>query len=84
MLNARAPSASPAAQARAEILVPAEMPRLRRENSSEAVRIQTEVREKFLSWIAKGYAATAIEIGPEGGKYILEPWDEFPEGTHKQ
>jgi predicted GNAT superfamily acetyltransferase len=69
-------------KARAEILVPAEMPRLRRENSSEALRIQTEVREKFQSWIAKGCAATAIEITSEGGRYILEPWNESPESAH--
>jgi predicted GNAT superfamily acetyltransferase len=68
--------------AREEILIPAEMPRLRRENSSEALRIQTEVREKFQHWIAKGYAATAIEINSEGGRYILELWNEFPEGKH--
>jgi predicted GNAT superfamily acetyltransferase len=77
-------SATDASNERAEILIPAEMPRLRRENSSEALRIQTEVREKFQSWITKGYAATAIEINSEGGRYILEPWNESPEGTHKK
>jgi len=82
LLNGSAPSPMPASKARAEILVPAEMPLLRRENSSEALRIQTEVREKFQSWIAKGYAATTIEISSEGGRYILEPWDQSPEGTH--
>jgi predicted GNAT superfamily acetyltransferase len=69
---------------RVQILVPAEMPRLRREDLSEALRIQTEVREKFQNWIAKSYAATAIEIDSEGGRYILEPWNESPEGAHKK
>jgi predicted GNAT superfamily acetyltransferase len=81
LLNGSAPLPSSSSAARAEILVPAEMPRLRRENSSEALRIQTDVREKFQHWIAKGYAATAIEISSEGGKYTLEPWNESPEGT---
>jgi predicted GNAT superfamily acetyltransferase len=67
-----------------EILVPAEMPRLRRENPAEALRIQTETREKFQDWIAKGYAATAIEIDSAGGKYILAPWNQSPEGTYKK
>jgi predicted GNAT superfamily acetyltransferase len=67
---------------RAVIMIPAEMPRLRRENSSDALRIQTEVREKFQEWIGKGYAATAIEISSEGGRYILEPWNQSREGTH--
>ncbi|HEY4838325.1 MAG TPA: hypothetical protein VIH72_06950, partial [Candidatus Acidoferrales bacterium] len=80
--NGAAPPAPQPPKARTEILIPAEMPLLRRENSSEALRIQTEVREQFQSWIAKGYAATAIETNSEGGRYILEPWSESPEGTH--
>ena len=84
LLNGVPKSAAQSSEARAEILVPIEMPRLRRENSSEALRIQSEVREKFQSWIAKGYAATAIEINSEGGRYILEPWNESLEGTHKK
>jgi predicted GNAT superfamily acetyltransferase len=82
LLNGAAPPAPQPPKARTEILIPAEMPLLRRENSSEALRIQTEVREQFQSWIAKGYAATAIETNSEGGRYILEPWSESPEGTH--
>jgi predicted GNAT superfamily acetyltransferase len=82
LLNGSAPFPSSPSEARAEILIPAEMPRLRRENSSEALRIQTDVREKFQHWIAKGYAATAIEIRSEGGRYVLEPWNESPEGKH--
>jgi predicted GNAT superfamily acetyltransferase len=81
LINGSQQSVPQSSKARAEVLVPAEISRLRRENSSEALRIQTEIREKFQSWIAKGYAATAIEIGPEGGKYIIEPWNESPEGT---
>lgn len=66
---------------RATILVPANLPQLRHDAPAEVLRIQTEVREKFQLWFAKGYAATAIEIGPDGGKYILEPWDEVSEGA---
>jgi predicted GNAT superfamily acetyltransferase len=84
LLGGAPPSTPQSAAARAEILIPAEMPRLRRENPAEALRVQTEVREKFQKWIAKGYAATAIEINSEGGRYILEPWNDSPEGTHKK
>jgi predicted GNAT superfamily acetyltransferase len=83
-ISGEPPSAPQPGNAHAEILIPAEMALLRRENSSEALRIQTEVREKFQHWIAKGYAATAIEINSEGGKYILEPWNDPSEGTHKK
>lgn len=82
LLDGAAQPSPQASSVRAEILVPAELPILRRENSSEALRIQTEVREQFQRWIAKGYAATAIEINSEGGKYILEPWNHSPEGKH--
>jgi predicted GNAT superfamily acetyltransferase len=82
LLNGLPQPVPPSSDARAEILIPAEMPLLRRENSSEALRIQTEVREQFQSWITKGYAATAIEITGEGGKYILQPWNQSPEGTN--
>jgi predicted GNAT superfamily acetyltransferase len=81
LLNGAAHPIHQSNSTRAEILIPAEMPLLRRENSSEALRIQTEVREKFQHWLANGYAATAIEISSEGGKYILEPWNQSPEGT---
>jgi predicted GNAT superfamily acetyltransferase len=84
LLNGTAPVVPDSSSARAEILIPAEMPKLRRENPAEALRIQTETREHFQQWIAKGYAATAIEITSEGGRYILEPWNQPTEGTHKK
>ena len=63
LLNgARRRQRTPPSAARAEILVPPKLPRLRRENPAEALRIQSEFREQFQNWIAKGYAATAIEI----------------------
>jgi predicted GNAT superfamily acetyltransferase len=82
LLSGTAPAVPHSAANRAEILIPAEMPRLRRDNSAEALRIQTEAREQFQHWIAKGYAATAIEINSEGGRYILEPWNGSMEGMH--
>jgi predicted GNAT superfamily acetyltransferase len=85
VLAALANRPAPPAQSldRVEILVPAELPRLRRDAPDEVLRIQSEVRETFLHWLAKSYAATAIEITPEGGKYLLEPWEEPRRGAHK-
>jgi predicted GNAT superfamily acetyltransferase len=68
--------------ARAQILVPAELPRLRRDAPAEVLRIQSELREQFQNWLAKGYAATAIETGADGSRYILEPWEQNYGGTH--
>jgi len=66
---------------RAHILVPAGIPRLRRDAPVEALQVQTELREQFQKWLGQGYIATGIEIGPEGGRYILEPWKNFSEGN---
>jgi predicted GNAT superfamily acetyltransferase len=84
LLNGSTPIVSDSPSGRAEIRIPAEMPKLRHDNPAEALRIQTETREQFEQWIAKGYAATAIEINSEGGRYILEPWSQSTEGTHKK
>jgi predicted GNAT superfamily acetyltransferase len=84
LLNGTATVSRQSNEVHAEILIPSEIPRLRRENLSEALRIQTETREKFQHWIAEGYAATAIEINSEGGRYVLEPWHQFPESMHKK
>jgi predicted GNAT superfamily acetyltransferase len=62
----------------ASILVPAGLPLLRRDAPSEALRMQTEVREQFQAWLARGYAATAMQIEPAGGRYMLEPWSDPP------
>ncbi|HLW97885.1 MAG TPA: GNAT family N-acetyltransferase [Candidatus Acidoferrales bacterium] len=66
---------------RAQILVPAGIPRLRRDAPAEALQVQTELREQFQKWLGQGFVATGIEIGPEGGRYILEPWRNFSEGN---
>jgi predicted GNAT superfamily acetyltransferase len=82
LLSASPPAFVHGSVGHVEILVPEEMPRLRTENHAEALRVQSEVRGEFQNWLAKGYAATAIKINSEGGRYLLEPWNESPEGTH--
>jgi predicted GNAT superfamily acetyltransferase len=67
---------------RVQILVPSGIPRLRRDAPVEALQVQSGVREQFQKWFGQEYVATAIEIGPEGGTYILEPWKLFADGGH--
>lgn len=55
------------------IEVPAQIGDLRRNQPDEAARIQANLREQFQRWLAKGYAATGIEIDAEKGTYLLEP-----------
>jgi len=67
---------------RVEILVPGDIPRLRSESPGDIQFIQAELREQFQYWFAKGYAATSLETGPDGARYILEPWSDSREVAH--
>jgi predicted GNAT superfamily acetyltransferase len=40
-------------------------------------QVQTRIREEFVGWFAKGYAATAVRFAPLGEDYCLFPWSEF-------
>ena len=61
---------------RAEILVPVDLPNPRQSDLAKSVAIQATIRDEFQKWIAKGYAATAIETDADGARYILEPWKD--------
>ncbi len=58
----------------AKIHVPASIVELKRESLAQVRQIQTQMREQFQDWLARGYAATAVERAGDGGHYILEPW----------
>jgi predicted GNAT superfamily acetyltransferase len=58
-----------------QIDMPANLDELKDKDPLRARQIQSEVRENFLKWLKKGYAATAVIANPGGGTgYILEPW----------
>jgi predicted GNAT superfamily acetyltransferase len=71
LAGARIPQVTSSSK-REEVLVPADLPRLKNDSPAEAIRIQTGIREQFQKWFARGYAATNLEVRPEGGAYILE------------
>ena len=55
--------------------MPAKLDELKDNDPVRAAQIQAEIRENFLKWFKKGYAATAVVANPGGGTgYILEPW----------
>jgi predicted GNAT superfamily acetyltransferase len=62
--------------ARAQILVPADLPAPRQSDLEKSVAVQSKIRDGFQRWIAKGYAATAVEVADDGARYILEPWKD--------
>jgi predicted GNAT superfamily acetyltransferase len=58
------------------IKVPAELAKVRGTKPDEAARLQTEVRLELEHWLARGYAATWIEVSGESAEYLLEPWTD--------
>jgi predicted GNAT superfamily acetyltransferase len=56
-----------------QIAIPANLEELRSSDTTQGRQIQAEVREEFLKWLGKGYAATGIVPSAGGMSYILEP-----------
>jgi predicted GNAT superfamily acetyltransferase len=59
----------------ARIGIPANIRQLCRQEPPAAEKIQTDVREQFLTHIADGRAAVGFEFNEEQGTYLLEPYE---------
>jgi predicted GNAT superfamily acetyltransferase len=60
------------------IELPAELEHWNHENSSQVDRVQARVRDEFLMWFARGYAAVGVRTAPSGAAaYLLMPWSDF-------
>jgi predicted GNAT superfamily acetyltransferase len=55
------------------ITIPSNLERQRTSDPVPARELQSEVREQFLKWLGKGYAATGVQPREGGMDYILEP-----------
>jgi len=53
--------------------IPAYFAEVKENDRAAAAQIQTEVREQFQKWFAKGYAATGVESREGVTDYLLEP-----------
>jgi hypothetical protein len=38
--------------------------------------VQARVRDKFISWLSRGYAVTGFVLNGHTGKYLLELYEE--------
>jgi predicted GNAT superfamily acetyltransferase len=56
------------------ITIPTELEELKRTDRRSAVDLQSRLRDSFLEWFDKGYAATAVAPSNSGIDYVLEPW----------
>jgi predicted GNAT superfamily acetyltransferase len=60
------------------IELPAELERWNHENSSQVEKVVARVRNEFLKWFARGYAAVGVRTTPSGAAaYLLMPWSDF-------
>jgi predicted GNAT superfamily acetyltransferase len=65
--------ALPAASSAVRIPLRADLAEVKAADLTVAARVQTEAREQFQKWFAKGYVATGIERRGATSDYILEP-----------
>ena len=64
---------APISKRAVRITIPSNLELLRSRDSARALQIQSEVRENFVTWLGKGYVATAVLPSISGMDYILEP-----------
>jgi predicted GNAT superfamily acetyltransferase len=62
----------------AVVELPAELEGWKKEGSEKLASVQASVREGFLKWFAKGYAAVSLRrTDAAGSAYVLAPWSDF-------
>jgi predicted GNAT superfamily acetyltransferase len=61
----------------AAVELPNDLENGKSEDSRAVEEAQAKVREGFLKWFAKGYAAVGMRKGASGNAYLLAPWSDF-------
>lgn len=61
----------------AVVELPDELEAWKKEASNRLAGVQAKVREGFLKWFAKGYAAVSLRTSGAGSAYVLVPWSDF-------
>jgi predicted GNAT superfamily acetyltransferase len=59
------------------IELPAELDRWKQNDTASVAGVQARVREEFIGWFARGYAAVGVRKTPAGAAYLLAPWSDF-------
>jgi predicted GNAT superfamily acetyltransferase len=55
------------------VAIPAQFAALRESDRAAAAHLQSQAREQFQNWFAKGYAATGVESREGATDYFVEP-----------
>jgi predicted GNAT superfamily acetyltransferase len=61
----------------ATIELPAELDRWKQSDTASVAGVQAKVREEFIGWFARGYAAVGVRKTPAGAAYLLVPWNDI-------
>lgn len=61
----------------ATIAIPAQIEHWKASDMKRVAEVQTKIREEFLKWFAKGYAAVGVRKAADGVEYVLAPWSDF-------
>ncbi len=61
----------------ATIELPAELDRWKQSDTAEVAKVQARIREEFMAWFARGYAAIGVKTSATGAFYLLAPWSDF-------
>jgi len=69
ILGGKAPQPASGAE---KISIPADISERKQAEPDAGARVQSEMREKFLEKMAKGFVVTGLEIGPKEASYIME------------
>ncbi len=69
---AKEPDSAPAT-----IEIPAELDRWKQSDMAGVAKVQERIREEFMGWFARGYAAVGVKRTATGTDYLLAPWSDF-------
>jgi predicted GNAT superfamily acetyltransferase len=61
----------------ATIALPAELEAWKLSDTAQVEKVQTRIREEFVNWFARGYAAVGMRKTAGGADYLLAPWSDF-------
>ena len=61
----------------AAVEVPAQVEDWMRSDVARVAKVQERVREQFMGWFSRGYAAIGVRKTATGTEYLLTPWSDF-------
>jgi predicted GNAT superfamily acetyltransferase len=64
-------------EAPATVELPAELEKWKAGDMAQVAKVQTQIREEFTKWFARGYAAVGVRKTAMGTAYLLTPWSDF-------